>query len=69
MTSFVVVLSHRGAYKGMVGPFAEESDAEDWALFNAPASKGWTWELEPLVSTESLAAWSAPARPALRVVS
>lgn len=69
VATFVVLLTYRGAYKGMVGPFAEEDDAAAWAGLNAPVAKGWAWDVEPLVGPDELAAWEPPARPPLRVVS
>ncbi|HVM08320.1 MAG TPA: hypothetical protein VM345_07660 [Acidimicrobiales bacterium] len=69
MVTFTVVLSHRGSYKGMVGPFADEDTAVAWAGLNARASDGWAWDVEPLVDPDHLAAYEPPARPHLRVVS
>lgn len=71
VTTFVVLLTYRGAYKGMVGPFAEDDAAAAWAGLNAPAAEGWTWDVEPLVGPEHLADYAtpAPSRPALRIVS
>ena len=71
MATFVVLLTYRGAYKGMVGPFAEDHDAAAWAALNAPAAEGWSWDVEPLVDPDHLAEHTpAPsARPALRIVS
>lgn len=71
VVTFVVLLTHRGSYKGMVGPFAEEGDAAAWAGLNAPAAAGWSWAVEPLVDPDELAAHDAqvPPRPALRIVS
>ena len=71
VTTFVVLLTYRGAYKGMVGPFADDDAAAAWAGLNAPAADGWSWDVEPLVDPEHLAGYAPPVatRPALRIVS
>lgn len=67
-TTYVVTLSFRGAYKGMVGPFPSEGDAEAWAAVNAESAQGWAWDVEPVVTPEALATYVPEPRPFLRVV-
>ena len=69
VVTFVVILSYRGVYKGLVGPFDDEAAAEAWAFDNADAQTGWAWEIDPVVTPERLAAYEPPPRPLLRVVS
>ena len=61
-SAFVVTLSYRAQYKGMVGPFADEMHAEAWAAANAPVTDGWTFEVEPVVTPAALVAVDASLR-------
>ena len=56
----MVVLTYRGTFKGMVGPFDGEDEAATWAAANAEAALGWSWTVDPVVSPAGLAA-AAPA--------
>ena len=52
--SFVVVLTYRGSFKGMVGPFESDDDAAAWAGLSADVAAGWSWTIEPVVTPAAL---------------